>query len=41
MQIYEILQANNIENLLKDLENFDKNKEKIKKIIDDMTKIKK
>lgn len=41
MQIYEILQANNIDNLLKDLENFDKNKEKIKKIIDNMTKNKK
>ena len=41
MQIYEILQANNIDNLLKDLDNFDKNKEKIKKIIDDMTKNKK
>jgi len=30
MQIYEILQANNIENLLKDLEDFENNKEKIK-----------
>jgi len=31
MQIYEILQANNIDNLLTDLDNFDENKEKIKK----------
>ena len=38
MQIYEILQANNIENLLQDLEDFEKNKEKINKIIDKLIK---
>ncbi len=32
LQIYEILQANNIDNLLKDLEDFETNKEKIKKL---------
>ena len=37
MQIYEILQANNIENLLKDLEDFENNKEKIKKKIKALT----
>ena len=37
-QIYEILQVNNIDNLLLDLDNFEKNKEKIKKIIDKYTK---
>ena len=31
MRIYEILQANNIDNLLKDLEDFKTNKNKIKK----------
>jgi len=33
MQIYEILQANNIDNLLKDLEDFDKTKKKLKKLL--------
>ena len=37
MQIYEILQANNIENLLKDLEDFENNKEKIKSKIEKLT----
>ena len=37
MQIYEILQANNIENLLKDLEDFENNKEKIKNKIEKLT----
>ena len=41
MQIYEILQANNIDNLLKDLEDFNKNKEKIKKTINELTRSKK
>ena len=40
MQIYEILQANNIDNLLKDLENFEANKEKIRKNIKELIKIK-
>ena len=38
MQIYEILQANNIDNLLTDLDNFEENKKKIKKKIEEMTK---
>ena len=41
MQIYEILQANNIDNLLKDLEDFETNKDKIKKNIEELTKAKK
>ena len=38
MQIYEILQVNNIDNFLKDLDDFDGNKEKIKKNIEELTK---
>ena len=41
LQIYEILQTNNIENLLKDLEDFEQNKEKIKKNIKELTNFKK
>ena len=40
-QIYEILQVNNIENFLKDLDDFDKNKEKITKNIEENIKEKK
>ena len=36
-QIYEILQANNIGNLLKSIEDFEGNKEEIKKTIEDLT----
>ena len=40
-QIYEILQLNNIDYFLKDLYNFEKNKEQIKKIIEENIKEKK
>ena len=40
LQIYEILQANNIDNLLKDLEDFESNKEKIRTNIEELKKIK-
>jgi len=38
MQIYEILQVNNNEYYLKDLNDFEKNKNKIKKIIEEKEK---
>ena len=41
MQIYEILQINNIENYLKDLDNFDKKRKKIKANIEEIIKDKK
>ena len=41
LQIYEILQANNIDNLLKDLEDFETNEEKIRNKIEELTKHKK
>ena len=40
LQIYEILQANNIDNLLKDLEDFETNKKKIKNKIEELIKYK-
>ena len=40
-QIYEILQINNIDNFLIDLENFEKNKKKIKNNIKNFIKQKK
>ena len=40
-QIYEILQINNIDNYMKDLDDFDKNKEKIRKNIEEYQKEKK
>ena len=41
MQIYEILQINNADNYMKDLDDFEKNKNKIKKNVEDFIKEKK